>query len=265
VRKVKAAGFECVMSSNGSILDERKGRALLDAGLDAMNINVGDHDEEYEDIYKLPFDKTRENVVRFNDMAGDDCEVSIVLVDHRRDRVHIKEMVQYWRAHGLKNFVFYDIMNRGGALFVDDMQFEASPHVASAKTLLEGKGGHAICAAPFAFIFVGYDGNYYLCCSDWKKEVSFGTVFEHPINALVGEKLDRVTSREPICKSCNWDPLNMVADELKAVDAGQSDAATVANLVNDVVATTLKVEKYVIDVQQVTPPSRRRSIPVTSA
>ena len=97
VRKVKAAGFECVMSSNGSILDERKGHALLDAGLDAININVGDHDEEYEDIYKLPFDKTCENVVRFNEMAGDNCEVSIVLVDHRRDRVHIKEMVQYWQ------------------------------------------------------------------------------------------------------------------------------------------------------------------------
>jgi hypothetical protein len=57
-------------------------------------------------------------------------------------------------------------MNRGGALFVDDMQFEASPHIASAKTLLADKGGHALCAAPFAFIFVGYDGNYYLCCSD---------------------------------------------------------------------------------------------------
>ena len=156
-------------------------------------------------------------------------------------------------------------MNRGGALFVDEMQFEASPHVGSAKTLLDGKGGHAICAAPFAFIFVGYDGNYYLCCSDWKKEVSFGTVFQHPINALVGEKLDRVKDREPICKSCNWDPLNMLVAELRAVDEGTSDAATVANLVNDMISTTLKVENFVSDVQKVTPPSRRRSIPVTSA
>jgi MoaA/NifB/PqqE/SkfB family radical SAM enzyme len=249
VRKVKEAGFECVMSSNGSVLDERKSGALLDAGLDAMNINVGDHDEEYEQIYKLPFDKTLRNVVRFNEMAGDDCETSIVLVDYR---------------HGLKHFVFFDIMNRGGALFVDEMQFESSPYVASARTLLDTKGGHVLCAAPFVFIFVGYDGNYYLCCSDWKKEVSLGSVFEYSMNALVAEKLERVLSREPICKSCNWDPLNLLADELKAVDAGESDRETVDNLVDDMAATTRKIEESVATMERITRQSRRRSIPVTA-
>jgi MoaA/NifB/PqqE/SkfB family radical SAM enzyme len=264
VRKVKEAGFECVMSSNGSVLDERKSRALLDSGLDAMNINVGAHDEEYEHVYKLPFDKTLRNVVRFNEMVGDDCKTSIVLVDYRRDRKHIKEMVQYWKDHGLKHFVFFDIMNRGGALFVDEMQFESSPYAASARTLLDAKGDHVVCAAPFVFIFVGYDGNYYLCCSDWKKEVSLGSVFEYSMNALVAEKLERVLSREPVCKSCNWDPLNLLADELKAVDAGESDRETVDNLVDDMAATTRKIEESVAMMKRITPQSRRRSIPLTA-
>jgi hypothetical protein len=253
------------MASNGSILDERKGRALLDAGLDAININIGEHDDDYEDIYKLPFEKTLENVVLFNEMAGDECTVSIVLVDHRRDRAHIKHMVDYWRSHGLKDFVFYDIMNRGGALFVDDMQFESSPYLVDAKLLLQDHGGHALCGAPFVFVFVGYDGNYYLCCSDWKKQVPLGTVFEFPINALVGAKFDHVKSREPICKTCNWDPLNMIADELRAMDAGESDRETVGKLVGDMVATTRRIEGGVVRIEQVTTPSRRRLIPVRSA
>ena len=264
VRKVKDRGFECVMSSNGSILDERKAEALLAAGLDAININVGDHDEEYEDIYKLPFDKTLKNVVRFNEMAGDDCRTSIVLVDYRRDRKHIREMVQYWKKHDLKNFVFFDIMNRGGALFVDGMQFDSSPHIASAKTLLADKGGHVLCAAPFVFLFIGYDGNYYLCCSDWKKEVSLGTVFEYPFNAIIGAKMERVLTREPICKSCNWDPLNLLADELRAVEAGESDMDTVQKLVTDMVDATHRIEESVATIEQMTTPSRRRSIPVTA-
>ena len=264
VRKVKAAGFECVMSSNGSILDERKAHALMDAGLDAMNINVGDHDEEYEDVYKLPFEKTLTNVVRFNEIAGDSCRTSIVLVDYRRDRAHIKEMVRYWKGQGLHRFVFFDIMNRGGALFVDDMQFEASPHLATAKTLLADQGGHVLCAAPFVFLFIGYDGNYYLCCSDWKKEVPLGTVFDDEINGIVAAKLERVLTREPICKSCNWDPLNMLADELRAVDAGESDRSTVEALVTDMVATTRSIEEGVASMGRRTPQSGRRSIPVTA-
>ena len=113
-------GFECVMSSNGAILDERRGNALLEADLRQININVGDEGEDYEDVYKLPFEKTLQNVLRFKEMAGDDCQVNIVLVDYKRDRKHIGRMVKYWQAHGLNDFVFFDIMNRGGALFDRD-------------------------------------------------------------------------------------------------------------------------------------------------
>jgi hypothetical protein len=74
-----------------------------------------------------------------------------------------------------------------------------------------------------------------------------------------------MTTREPICKSCNWDPLNMLADVLKAVAEGESDESTVAKLVDDMALTTRRIEDGVVDIQQVTPPSRRRSIPVASA
>jgi MoaA/NifB/PqqE/SkfB family radical SAM enzyme len=221
VGQVRAAGFDCGISSNGALLDERRGRELLDAGLQSILINVGERDEQYEEVYQLPFERTRDNVVRFAEMAGDRCEVYLVLVDHRRDAEHLAEMRDFWRGHGITRFTEYPIMNRGGALFVDHMQFDALSQQATARSMLAESGGDALCAAPFAYLFIGYDGQYYLCCSDWKKEVAFGSVFDSSFLEITGAKLDYVTARGPLCRTCNLDPLNQLTDELRARDSGE--------------------------------------------
>jgi hypothetical protein len=72
-------------------------------------------------------------------------------------------------------------------------------------------------------MFVGYDGQYYLCCSDWKKETPMGSVFDESFHSVTGAKLGFVLTREPVCKSCNLDPLNQLADELRAIEEGETD------------------------------------------
>jgi MoaA/NifB/PqqE/SkfB family radical SAM enzyme len=223
VQQVREAGFKCGISSNGALLDERRGQALLDAGLQRININVGDEGDEYEDVYKLPFEKTRDNVVRFAQMAGESCDVYVVLVNHRRDFKHVFRMSKYWRRHGIDKFLSFEIMNRAGALFVDEMQYESYPQVEEARALLEAQEDRLFCAAPFLLPFIGYDGHYYLCCSDWKKEVSMGTVFDESIGSVMSQKMEHVTTREPICKSCNHDPLNEMTEALRAIEDGESD------------------------------------------
>ena len=225
VQQVRNEGFECVMSSNAAILDEKRGRALLDAGLQQVNINVGDEGEDYEDVYKLPFERTRDNVLRFAEMAGDQCQVQIVIVDYRRDREHVKHMVQYWQEHGLRDFIFFNVMNRGGALFVDDMKYDTYPERAEARALLETTDEIAICGIPFISLFVGYDGQYYLCCSDWTKEAPMGSVFDESFLSVTRQKLDYVTTRDPVCKSCNWDPVNQLTDTLRAIKTGDATIA----------------------------------------
>jgi MoaA/NifB/PqqE/SkfB family radical SAM enzyme len=223
VRQVREAGFTCVLSSNAALLDEKRGQALLDAGLQRIFINVGDHDEGYEDVYKLPFEKTRDNVVRFSAMAEGRCEVRIVLVDFRRDEAHLQEMKRFWRDHGIDRFDTFGIINRGGALFVDEMQFESYPERDVARRLLGGSGPEPVCGAPFGYLFVGYDGQYYLCCSDWKKDVPLGSVFDESFLSVTRAKLAHVTSREPICRTCNHDPLNRLTEELRAMATGDAD------------------------------------------
>jgi hypothetical protein len=64
---------------------------------------------------------------------------------------------------------------------------------------------------PFLYPFVGYDGRYYLCSSDWRKEVDLGNVFDDSIVDLFGPKADQVGGRSPICGSCTHEPTNTLA------------------------------------------------------
>ena len=261
VRQVRKAGLRCAMSSNASLLDEKRGRALLEAGLQEILINVGEHDDDYERVYKLPFEKTRRNIERFVTMAGDQCEVSVVLVDHRGDRVHLEHMETYWRDYGVKQFYSYQVMNRGGALFVDHMQFESYPELRQARDLFEKQSFTPVCPVPFAFLFIGYDGNYYLCCSDWKKDVPLGNVFTHSFTSLARKKLEHVTSREPICKTCNHDPTNMLVEELRGSAGTGAEQLGVDRFINESRAVTQRVHELIERAGPESPevaPGRRR-------
>ena len=230
VEKVKREGFNCSMSSNGALLTEYKAHALLDAGLDQIFLNISDIDEEYERIYNLPFDRTRENVTRFAELAEGRCTPVIILVDHREDRDHIKAMENFWRERGLKKFHDYSVINRGGALFVEHMQFEQYAEMVQARNELTEGGKQPLCGAPWGFLFIGYDGNYYLCCSDWRKQASLGSVFDYSFLQVTRQKLAMVVSREPVCKTCNHDPINMLTEELRALNRGEVSAEEVDKL-----------------------------------
>lgn len=230
VKKVKAEGFKCSMSSNGALLTEDKARALLDAGLDEIYINISDIHEEYERIYNLPFDKSCENITRFAELSKGRCMPVIILVDHRNDSDHIKAMEAFWRERGLKNFHSYSVINRGGALFVEHMQFEQYTEMVKARQQLTEGGVQPLCGAPWGFLFIGYDGNYYLCCSDWRKQASLGSVFDYSFLQVSRQKLAMVVSREPVCKTCNHDPINMLTEELRGLENGEVSAESVEEL-----------------------------------
>jgi MoaA/NifB/PqqE/SkfB family radical SAM enzyme len=230
VKKVKAEGFRCSMSSNGALLTEEKTHELLDAGLDEIYINISDIDEEYERIYNLPFAKSRDNITRFAELAKGRCTPVIILVDHRNDRDHIQAMQAFWRERGLKQFHDYSVINRGGALFVEHMQFEQYSEMVRARNELTDGGAQPLCGAPWGFLFIGYDGNYYLCCSDWRKQASLGSVFDYSFLQVTRQKLAMVVSREPVCKTCNHDPINMLTEELRALKRGEVTEESVDEL-----------------------------------
>jgi hypothetical protein len=193
--------------------------------------------------------------------------VWIVLVNYRQDREHLEQMRQFWREQGIPLFMEFEVMNRGGALFVEHMQYDALAEVTEAEDLLSGTHGDVYCVAPYIGAFDGYDGNYYLCCSDWKKEVGMGSVFDRSITDILRDKYEHVMSREPICKTCNHDPVNRVIDELRGIAAGEAPAGRERELVDEMVnlsaAFSTALEKlHPGTTAPVAMPTTRRRIPV---
>jgi MoaA/NifB/PqqE/SkfB family radical SAM enzyme len=272
VGKVRDAGFEISLSTNGSLLDERRSAALLEGGLQGVEINMGEEGDDYEQIYGLPFERSCDNIARFAEMArsaGGDCQVRVVLVNHRRDPDHLEKMKAFWRERGIDQFLPFNVMNRAGTLFVDEMQYATFAERAEAEALLRARDVHPVCPAPFLLLFIGYDGQYYLCCSDWKKEVALGSVFETSFMAIMGAKLEHVTTRQPICKSCNHDPVNRLTDALRGGADDDADDQGIDHLLEELIEHDHVSRKVVRELEDFAPTGNepdkraRRLIPVT--
>jgi MoaA/NifB/PqqE/SkfB family radical SAM enzyme len=232
VSRVAQTGILPALSSNGSLLTEDKATALLDAGLKSIYLNVGEHDDDYEATYHLPWQRTVDNVVRFNELAGDQCEVIAVLVDHRDDPDHLDEMRAFWAKLGVEHTFTYALSNRGGSLDAERLRFHTYPEVAQAWDTLVEAIGTPLCGVPFHRMFIGYDGAYYLCGSDWEKRAAMSNVFDSSFLDITDAKLAHVASRRPVCETCNVDPTNMLAAALH----GRAEGTATDDLVDDVVA-----------------------------
>jgi MoaA/NifB/PqqE/SkfB family radical SAM enzyme len=267
VSQARAANFPVALSSNGSLLDEPRSAALLDAGLQRIFVNVGEEGDEYEEVYRLPFQRTLENVVRFNEMAAGSCEVIMVLVNHRGDPEHLSRMREFWGSRGIKEAVTYEIMNRGGSLFVDHMQYEQYPELAQAQARLGSAVGTPLCAAPFAYMFVGYNGHHYLCCSDWEKQTPMGSIFEKSFMDVAQAKLDLIVSRDPVCRTCNLDPINRLTEELRAEANGEAPPGMTDQLLAKITTDNAAIEHVLREFGLNIPAARptRRLIPVRGA
>jgi hypothetical protein len=114
------------------------------------------------------------------------------------------------------------------------MQYEEYPQLSEARELLRVNAIEPICPTPFAFLFVGFDGQHYLCCSDWRKEVPLGHVADASFVDVMLDKLAHTRTRNLVCKTCNLDPVNKLVEAMRARDGGEADAPEVSELVEKI-------------------------------
>jgi hypothetical protein len=129
---------------------------------------------------------------------------------------------------------------------------------------LEGKLGGAVCPAPFLYLFVGYDGQYYLCCSDWEKQTPLGSIFDKSFMDVAQAKLDLVISRDLVCRTCNLDPINRLTDELRAEAGGDTPPGSADLVLEEISAHNALAERALrqLGLEVPAPARRRRLIPV---
>lgn len=264
VREVADAGLLPVLNTNAATLDPAKADRLLDAGLARVCVNAGEVGVDYEAVYGLPFQRTHDNVVALAEKAAGRCQVTVVLVDHRGDPQHRDDMVRYWADRGITSILPFALVNRAGALDVPEQEADHQAYGVEAGALFAAAGVVPQCATPYIYPIVGYDGRYYLCSSDWRKEVPVGNVFDHAVVDLYARKGQHVRSRSPICRRCTHDPTNelarVLAERDRVVAVGGDEAAA-----DGVVSATVASHGAVAVVVEQVERAMRPAVPVTIA
>ena len=68
-------------------------------------------------------------------------------------------------------------------------------------------------------------------------------------------KLAHVTSREPVCKTCNHDPVNRVVEELRAEHAGHALEGELQAVLDDIIESDGVAREFVAKVGATMPAS----------
>ena len=121
----------------------------------------------------------------------------IVLVDHRDDPDHAAAIRAVLVAARRDRVHALPPGQPGRFLTVDDQAATGTRSGRWPERCCRRRAARPECWVPFLYPFIGYDGHYYLCSSDWRKEVDLGTVFEHSLVDLFDEKAEQVRGRTP--------------------------------------------------------------------
>lgn len=227
VRYAAGEGLYVEMTTNANLLDRETSKKLLEAGLSSISFSVSDFGDDYELVYNLDFETTRKNIMDFLDLR-DKLEkhkprVVLSIVEHDLNKDKIDDMKAFWQKAGIKFVLEFPQNNRGGACdnghyFVDTDRFQVE-----AREILAENKASPICSTAFFFVFIGWSGQYYVCCSDYKKETPLGSVFDYSIDEMDRIKLEGMVDHKiNACANCNVDPVNAVREKLFEIEAGVS-------------------------------------------
>ncbi len=222
------------LTTNAALLTPEKSAFLLEAGISRITFSISDLDEDYEEVYNLDYSTMRRHVEAFMAQnaaltAEKRSEVWISIVEHDINRDKIPAMRAYWEAQGVTGVYVFRQITRGGACETGHYFLRSEAHRAEAEALMAAKGVSTLCNLAFVAPFVGWNGQYYICCSDYEKVAPLGSVFDYSLDELDRIKLQSIYQGNPACLKCNYDPVNVVREAMFEVENGEAPKARIAN------------------------------------
>jgi MoaA/NifB/PqqE/SkfB family radical SAM enzyme len=219
-------GLPPSITTNAYLLKKELSHRLVDAGLREIVCSVSGIDDNYKKIHRLDFEVVKRNIVDFIEVSKGRTELvlSMTVCDPIKDEMD--KLEAYWKSLGIQRITIFDQINRGGALdmgydFVDNEVF-----CDEAEAILAENRIDYFCLAPYFFNFIGWDGNYYMCCHDYGKILPLGSVFEYSIEEIDSIKKQSLEKKASICKNCDRGTTNKIRDilfRMKKNEATQSE------------------------------------------
>lgn len=222
------------MTTNAALLTPEKSAFLLDSGVRRITFSISDLDDDYEEVYNLDYANMRQNVDAFMALnaarePAARSEVWISIVEHDINREKIPAMRAYWEAQQVTGVYVFRQITRGGACETGHYFLRSEAHRVEAERLMATKGVSTLCNLAFVAPFVGWNGQYYICCSDYEKVTPLGSVFDYSLDAIDALKLDSIYHGNPACLKCNYDPVNVIREAMFEVENGEAPKARIAN------------------------------------
>ncbi len=203
VRYCKDADIYTVVSTNATLLDKRRGRELIESGLDNLIIAFdGTTPEVYEKYRKgAKFEKVRNNILRFLELKKrmkSDLFVVLQMVRLPENNHQVRDFQKIWRIEG-----------------VDEVRIKEDeiviPEVALEERIHHERRRHPCYQLWQGPPTVNYDGDFFPCCHTWQSE-PIGNVSEQSIFDLWNSDkmqkmrqahLDGDLSDYPECQDCH--------------------------------------------------------------
>ena len=198
---VTALGMDSFITSNGSLLTDRRAKQLLDAGLKKIRFSVHGTDTNYERVHrKLKWRQVYDNIVNFlalNDIDyNHQCTVAVSVIPMHN------ECIYYFR-HIWENKV-------------DELEIWRPHNWTDGRTYRGTVRKKKSCGRPFSGpVQIQVDGKMIVCCFDFNGLIEVGDTYTNTIEEILqGDAFNIVRSKHAIgaleglpCATC--DQLNI--------------------------------------------------------
>ena len=205
------------LTSNGTLLDADKSKAIIDSGLDYLRISISSVDEKrHEHITqtKTGVNQIYENIKRFKEIRMSSGSPQPFLYLKMIDSGNDDENSRFLDMYGAiaDEAVIEKPMNWNGYNSYDFLQaaYDNSTPPQDKELYPYPK---EVCPYPFYTLVVNVNGDVTVCCVDWSKATCIGNVFTSPLKSLwQGEvmrdfrrmHISRQRQRNDACRHCQF-------------------------------------------------------------
>lgn len=229
VRHLSASKVPFSMTTNAALLTPEKSAFLLDQGISRMTFSVSDLGDDYEEVYNLDVDQMHRHVDAYLALNNGRSEAWVSIVEHDINRDKIPAMREFWEKKGVTGVYVFRQITRGGACQTGHYFLRSEAHRTEAEELMRKKGVSTLCNLAFTAPFVGWNGQYYICCSDYEKVEPLGSVFDYSLSELDDVKKLSIARGNSACLKCNYDPVNVIREAMFEVENGEASRSRIAN------------------------------------
>ena len=197
------------ISTNVSLLDEERSRALLEAGLDLIILSIDSLKKEvFENIrVRLDFDEVVENALRFirlRDEINPGTRIWMRMIRQKENRDEWPHYQKFWSEHmpATDRIYYHNIFNWGGQL-------------TGYQPIAKSYEPNLPCVALWSLLVIFANGDVPLCNVDYNNKFPTGSVLENSIEELWRSKIMNerrqmhLEGRKDcisLCVNCNvWD------------------------------------------------------------